>query len=74
MQQELAGSLATALQVKLTPAQTRRLRKTHTSNQQAFDLYLQGIHLVYSFAPGSLDRAEHRLQESITADPAYAPS
>ena len=74
VQQELAGSLVTALQVKLTGAQTRRLRKTHTANQQAFDLYLQGIHLLSSFAPDSLDRAEHRLQESIAADPAYALS
>ena len=74
VQQELAGSLVTALQVKLTGAQTRRLRKTHTANQQAFDLYLQGIHLLSSFAPGSLDQAEHHLQESIAADPAYALS
>ena len=74
VQQELAGSLVTALQVKLTGAQTRRLRKTHTANQRAFDLYLQGIHLLSSFAPGYLDQAEHRLQESIAADPAYALS
>lgn len=74
VQQELAGSLVSALQVKLTGAQTRRLRKTHTANQQAFDLYLQGIHLMSSFAPDSLDRAERRLQESIAADPAYALS
>ena len=74
VQQELAGSLVTALQVKLTGAQTRRLRKTHTANQQAFDLYLQGIHLLSSFAPGYLDQAERRLQESIAADPAYALS
>ena len=74
VQQELAGSLVTALQVKLTGAQTRRLRKTHTANQQAFDLYLQGIHLLTSFAPGSLDQAERLLQESIAADPDYALS
>ncbi len=74
VQQELAGSLVTALQVKMTGAQTRRLRKTHTANQQAFDLYLQGIHILYSFAPDSLDRAERLLQQSIAADPDYALS
>ena len=74
VQAELAGALVTALQVKMTGAQTRRLRKTHTANQQAFDLYLQGIHLLSSFAPNSLDQAERRLQESIAADPDYALS
>jgi TolB-like protein/Flp pilus assembly protein TadD len=74
VQQELASSLVSALQVKLTGAQTRRLRKSHTANRQAFDLYLQAIHLMSSFAPGSLDQAERRLQESIAADPDYAPS
>ena len=74
VQRELAGSLVTALQVKLTGAQTRRLRKTHTASQQAFDLYLQGIHIASSFAPDSLDRAERLFQQSIAADPAYAPS
>jgi tetratricopeptide (TPR) repeat protein len=74
VQQELAGSVVSALQVKLTGAQTRRLRKSHTANRRAFDLYLQGIHLMSSFAPGSLDQAESRLQESIAADPNYALS
>src|SRR5205085_3791048 len=48
VQQELASSVVAALQVKLTGAQTRRLRKSHTANPRAFDLYLQGIHLMSS--------------------------
>jgi TolB-like protein len=72
VQRELADSLVTALQVKLTGAQTRRLRKAHTANQQAFDLYLQGIHHLASFQPGYLERAERCLQESVAADPDYA--
>ena len=74
VQQEIAGSLVAALQLKLTGAQTRRLRKTHTASQQAFDLYLQGKHFATSFAPGDLDRAERLFQQSIAADPAYPPS
>jgi TolB-like protein len=74
VQQELAGSLVTALQVKLTGAQIRRLKKTHTANQQAFDLYLQGRHALNLFAPDGLDRAEGFFQQSIAADPAYALS
>jgi tetratricopeptide (TPR) repeat protein len=48
------------------------LKKTHTANQQAFDLYLQGRHLSTSFAPDARDRAESLFQQSIAADPAYA--
>jgi len=72
VQEELAGSLVTALHVKLTGTQARRLKKTHTANQQAFDLYLQAKHVVNSFAPDSIERAERLFQQSIAADPGYA--
>jgi tetratricopeptide (TPR) repeat protein len=74
VQKELSGSLVSALQVRMTGAQTRRLKKTHTANQQAFDLYLQGKHMLKWFAPDALDRAEGFFQRSIAADPAYALS
>ena len=74
VQQEIAGSVVSKLHLKLTSAESRRLRKTHTANQQAFDLYLQGKHVLSSYTPGSLDRAERLLQQAIAADPAYAPS
>ncbi len=72
VQQELAGSVVTALQVKLSGAEIRRLRKAHTANQQAFDLYLQGRHALNSFAPGAVERAEGFFQRSVAADPNYA--
>ena len=72
VQQELAGSVVKALQVKLTGDQTRRLKKTHTANQQAFDLYLQGKYAMNSFSPDAQARAERFLQQSIAADPDYA--
>jgi len=72
VQQELAGSLVTTLQLKMTGQQTRRLRKTHTASQQAFDLYLQGRHVLNLFKPGSAIEAESLFQQSIAADPGYA--
>ena len=72
VQQELAGSVVNALQLKLTGDQTRRLKKTHTANQQAFDLYLQGRYATNSFSPDARARAESFLQQSIAADPEYA--
>ncbi|HXA53201.1 MAG TPA: tetratricopeptide repeat protein, partial [Candidatus Acidoferrum sp.] len=71
VQQELASSLVNTLQVKMTGTQTRRLRKTHTASQQAFDLYLQGKHALNSFAPDSMPRAEALFQQAIAVDPAY---
>ena len=72
VQQELAGSVVNALQLKLTGDQTRRLKKTHTANQQAFDLYLQGRYATNSFSPDARARAESFFQQSIAADPDYA--
>src|SRR4029077_10488166 len=64
VQQELAGSLVTALQLKMTGPQTRRLRKPHTASQQAFDFYLQGRHVLNLFKPGSAIEAESLFQQS----------
>ena len=72
VQREIAGSVVTALRVKLTGDQNRRVNKTHTANQQAFDLYLQGRHSLNSFAPDSLEQAERLFEQSIAADPDYA--
>ena len=72
VQQQIAVAVVSALQVKLTDPQDRRLKKTYTANQQAFDLYLRGKHVLNSFAPDSLDRAEGLFKQSIAADPAYA--
>jgi TolB-like protein/tetratricopeptide (TPR) repeat protein len=74
VQQELAGSLVNALQVKLTGTQSRRLKKTHTASPQAFDLYLQGKHVSNSYGPDSRVRAEQLFRQAIAADPAYALS
>ena len=73
VQQELAGSLVTALQVKLTGAQTRRLKKDPYRQPAGVRSVPAGKAHLNSFAPGSLDRAEHLFQQSIAADPAYAP-
>lgn len=74
VQREISSSLVSALQLKLTAPQTRRLKKAHTANQEAFDLYLRGKHFETSFQPGDLDRAEALFQKSIAIDPAYALS
>ncbi len=72
VQQETAASVVSALQVKLTGAQTRRLKKTHTASQQAFDLYLRGRHASTSLVSFDTDPAERLFRQSIAADPAYA--
>ena len=71
VQQELTSSLVKALQVKLTSGQSKRLKKTYTANQMAFDLYLQGKHLSTTFGPDDLQAAERAFRQSIAADPAY---
>lgn len=72
VQQEIAASVVSTLQVKLTGAQDRRLKKTHTASPQAFDLYLRGRHALTTPAPVDIELAERLFQQSISADPAYA--
>ncbi len=72
VQQELASSVVKALQIKLSGAQSRRLKKAHTANKQAFDLYLQGKYAMNSVSPGDMARAESFFQQSVAADPDYA--
>ncbi len=72
VQQETAASIVSALQVRLTGTQSRRLRKTHTASQPAFDLYLRGRHASTGLVPSVTDPAEGFFRQSIAADPAYA--
>lgn len=72
VQQEIAESVASTLEQKLTGVQTRRPALAHTPSVEAFDLYLRGRHAVTTGAPTDIDPAERLFQQSIAADPAYA--
>jgi TolB-like protein/DNA-binding winged helix-turn-helix (wHTH) protein/Flp pilus assembly protein TadD len=72
LQSELAGAIARAVKVELRPDEQRRLARTAVVNPVAYDAYLKGrFHL---FAPAGRAKAAEYFQQSIAADPAYAPA
>ncbi len=74
VQRQIAESAVRVLRAKVPLPQQARVRTTHSANAHAFDLYLQGKHALNNRSGADLKLAEKLFQESITADPAYAPT
>jgi serine/threonine-protein kinase len=70
VQREIAESVASALEAKITSARGRSRPPAHTATVEAFDLYLRGRHAVTTAAPAGIEVAERLFRESIAADPA----
>ncbi|MGE5837757.1 MAG: TPR end-of-group domain-containing protein, partial [Acidobacteriota bacterium] len=71
MQDTIARRIVEALRLKLSPADAKRARGS-TTNQQAYDAYLQGLYYGHQTAAGSNDRAIEFLEQSVQADPEFA--
>jgi TolB-like protein len=72
MQDTIARRIAEALRLKLSAADVRRDAGRPTTNQQAYDAYLQGLYYGHQTAAGSNDRAIEFLEQSVQADPEFA--
>src|SRR5262249_37259909 len=72
VQEEIAVSIAEALRVALTPAETRSLVRDRPNDARAYDLYLKGREHYGRYDPESLRQALALFQEAIAVDPDYA--
>jgi serine/threonine protein kinase/tetratricopeptide (TPR) repeat protein len=72
MQDAIARRIAEALRLKLSPADANRGARRLTTNQQAYDAYLQGLYYSHQAAAGSNDRAIEFLEQSVQADSEFA--
>ena len=72
VQEEIASSIAAALQVALTPAETRALVQNRPSDARAYDLYLKGRDRYGHYSPESLREALALFQQATEVDPHYA--
>lgn len=61
-----------ALRLRLTRPETRQLTKQHTSNGEAYHLYLRGRYLWNSRTPDNLRKAAGYFEKAVEADPAFA--
>ena len=72
VQEEIAKSIAEALRVALTPAETESLAKDRPDDVRAYDLYLRGRQSYGRYTPESLREALDLFQKAIAIDPEYA--
>jgi adenylate cyclase len=72
VQEEIAKSIAEALRVALTPAESERLVQNRPDDVRAYDLYLRGRQRYGSYTSDSLREALQLFQQAIGIDSGYA--
>ncbi|HWQ35446.1 MAG TPA: protein kinase [Blastocatellia bacterium] len=71
-QAQIAGEIATQLQLTLTPAEQQQLVKPETSSPQAYEYLLRGRHFQDKGGTEDWKKAIEYYQQAVTADPGYA--
>ena len=72
IQDEIAQSIARALEVALSDKEKRAIEKLPTADVRAYDFYLRGRQFFYQLRRNSFDYARQMFQRAIEIDPAYA--
>ena len=72
VQEEIASSIAEALRVALTPAESKNLVRDRPNDARAYDLYLKGRQHYGRYTDASLREALALFQQATTLDPNYA--
>ncbi len=72
IQDEIAKSIARALQLMLTEEEKRAIEKVPTTNVQAYEHYLRGRQFFYQFRRRALEYAQQMFARAIEIDPGYA--
>jgi non-specific serine/threonine protein kinase len=74
LQDQIAQSVAEALQVQMTAAERERLFRRYTENAVAYESYLQGRAALSRYTPESVRAAVGMFEEALKLDPSYAPA
>lgn len=72
VQEEIANSVAQALEITLSPKERAALRPPPTRNLDAYDCYLRGRKFYYGYGPRDMEFAIQLFTRAITLDPDYA--
>jgi TolB-like protein/DNA-binding winged helix-turn-helix (wHTH) protein/Tfp pilus assembly protein PilF len=72
LREEIAGEMASALRVRLTGPEEKRLTKTYTANPEAYQDYLKGRYWWNKTTPGGFYKGIEYFQQAIAKDPSYA--
>ena len=72
VQEEIASSIASALQVALSPAESRALVQDRPSDARAYDLYLKGRQRYGAYNADGMRAALDLFRQATEVDPTYA--
>lgn len=72
VQDEIANSIIRHLQLKLSAAENERLRRQHTQDIEAYELYLKGRFYWDRRTSEGLQKGLELFQQAIARDPSYA--
>lgn len=72
LQGDLAKEMTSALRVRLTGEDEKRMTKSYTANPEAYQNYLRGIYWTDKANADGYDRGRQYFQQAIAIDPNYA--
>src|SRR6202140_2761226 len=71
LQDEIAREMITALRMRLTDEEQKRVVRSYTPNAEAYQDYLRGRYLLQKTGLG-LNKSAEYFQQAISKDPRYA--
>ena len=72
LREEIAREMASALRIRLTGAEEKRLTKSYTANPEAYQDYLKGRYWWNKTTVGGFDKGIEYFQQAVAKDPTYA--
>jgi DNA-binding winged helix-turn-helix (wHTH) protein/TolB-like protein len=72
VEDHIAGEIASALRVRLSPPERARLHRRYTENPAAYDLYLRGRALLVGYTDPRMREAIGHFEQAIALDERYA--
>jgi adenylate cyclase len=72
IQSDVAQSVADALELTLGPGEKRELEAQGTQNLEAYELYLQGVHLFHRMSEDGLSNSIAYFERALQHDPEFA--
>jgi adenylate cyclase len=72
IQEEIARAVVAALQLRVSSDEASRLRRSGTTNSQAFEMYLRGRQYVRTLSPENQELARQMFKRAIALDPGFA--
>jgi adenylate cyclase len=74
LQDQIAESIAGALEIQMTAAERERLFRRYTDNAAAYEQYLQGRAQLHRYTPAAVTAAIGAFERALTLDARYAPA